>query len=617
MNHKYIKRETFNIGVNVKDAVKSVDQLQIKMSNALKDNNFGLTNYIADRILHSYHARVVAVHRVITNTGARSPGLSEIIPVTNHEYRDLVDRLKYMVDNPKKYHSTPLDRIYILKADGVSKRPLSIPSYIDRCLQSLYHLVLDVYCEHQSDKNSYGFRKLRSPLQAITRAQLSLNSPTHWISTVLEVDIKGCFDNIDHNFLLNNIPMNNIILREWLKCGYVERNTQSIQATYAGVPQGGLISPTLCNMTLNGLEDFLENDLEERLPRIKFIERKAAVLIRFADDMIYLCRSREIAEEALVSIKKFLATRGLEIKESKTRITNLAYQIGTFNFLGANFIRQRNSTVLTKCTKKNYSNTLDKLNTIFRKRPFEMRRIIKQSNPIIRGFLGYYRFLNTSNQKRNLHQAIFKGLGRAAYKHHSERMKSGSQAYRYVKRYYMYSNRKKQNKIKEGESGFTSKWFRHIPYGYSVDEKKTLYLQNPFDFPCKQLQASSKLNYYQISDRTKLRKLSQDLMGNSRRENYLKYHQGTCALCGRDIQADDIVYEIHHVAPRQFLGPDTKTNCVPLCAFPCHVGISKAVARYLSSKDESHISEYESLGLLDIPMKYKKLVQAKDPSLQN
>lgn len=167
---KSIKRKAFDIGVNLRDSVLIVNHLQIKLSNALKNNNLNLAEYLADRIINSYHARILAVHRVMTNSGSKSPSLSEYIPKTNSDYLRMVNDLKQIVKNPKKYMATRLDRIYILKADGKSLRPISIPTNINRALQALFHLVLDVYCEHESDNHSYGFRKLLTPLHAIRRA---------------------------------------------------------------------------------------------------------------------------------------------------------------------------------------------------------------------------------------------------------------------------------------------------------------------------------------------------------------------------------------------------------------------------------------------------------------
>lgn len=140
------------------------------------------------------------------------------------------------------------------------------------------------------------------------------NSAKYRLNCVLEVDIKGCFDNISHDFLLKHVPVNKHILKEWIKCGYTDRVDEKEHELFSGVPQGGIVSPTLCNITLNGLDSFLKEYLENRLAKDKNPDRKFAILIRYADDMIYICRTKRVAELALQGIQEFLKNRGLEIK---------------------------------------------------------------------------------------------------------------------------------------------------------------------------------------------------------------------------------------------------------------------------------------------------------------
>lgn len=269
-----------------------------------------------------------------------------------------------------------------------------------------------------------------------------------------------------------------------------------------------------------------------------------------------------------------------------------------FDFLGAKFFRQPNTTVLTRCTDKNYKSHLDKLNKIFKKLPFDMEKIIKDANPIIRGFLNYSRFLNTSVQKRNIHQHIYKNLGKAAYKYHSRSKSKKTSAYQKVQNLYMYKKRKDPDKVREGESGYTSSWFKYTNPELMFDQKDYVtYLQNPFDYPYQRVKFGIGLNYYQLEDRFKLRRMSLELVGQGKRFKYLKHHLGICASCGRDILADDMKFEIHHVIPKQFYGNDSYKNCVPLCAIPCHRRMSNAVLSYLRTRDSDYIDEFESSGL--------------------
>ena len=159
-------------------------------------------------------------------------------------------------------------------------RPLGIPTMKDRAMQALYLLALEPISETTADLNSYGFRPKRSTADAIAQCFIALgkkNSP-QWI---LEGDIKGCFDNINHNWLLSNIPMDKEILQKWLKAGFIEQRT--LYPTEVGTPQGGIISPTLANMTLDGLEKALGKKFR-KTTRSQSIHQ--VNMVRYADDCV-------------------------------------------------------------------------------------------------------------------------------------------------------------------------------------------------------------------------------------------------------------------------------------------------------------------------------------------
>ena len=152
-------------------------------------------------------------------------------------------------------------------------RPLGIPTMKDRAMQALHLLALEPVSETKADRNSYGFRPERATQDAIGHCFVLLSRKTsaQW---VLEGDIKGCFDNISHEWLINNIPMDKKILHKWLKAGYIHK--RNLYPTEAGTPQGGIISPTLSNMTLDGLEAELK----------KFRRQDKVHMVRYADDFI-------------------------------------------------------------------------------------------------------------------------------------------------------------------------------------------------------------------------------------------------------------------------------------------------------------------------------------------
>jgi RNA-directed DNA polymerase len=192
---------------------------------------------------------LLAISRVTSNKGGKTPGVDDITWLTDNEKIQAIFKL-----NTKGYNPLPLRRIYIPKKDKTKLRPLSIPTIKDRAMQALFLPALEPIAETLSDPNSYGFRKFRSCADAIQQAfkVLCHRYDATWI---FEADIKSCFDKISHLWILNHIPMEKDILEKRLKCGYME-NYRKFN-TEEGTPQGGIISPTIMNMTLDGLETLI------------------------------------------------------------------------------------------------------------------------------------------------------------------------------------------------------------------------------------------------------------------------------------------------------------------------------------------------------------------------
>ena len=183
-----------------------------------------------------------------------------------------------------------------------------------RAMQALHLLALEPIAETTADPNSYGFRPERSTADAAAQCfgVLSRKANAEWI---LEGDIQGCFDNISHDWLIANIPMDKAILQKWLNAGYIHNG--QLFPSNAGTPQGGIISPVLSNMTLDGLEAMLA----KRFPTAKWTGKKLQA-VRYADDFIITGYSKEWLEnEVRPAVVEFLAERGLTLSKDKTKIT--------------------------------------------------------------------------------------------------------------------------------------------------------------------------------------------------------------------------------------------------------------------------------------------------------
>ncbi len=267
-----------------------------------------------------YLAKALAVKRVTSNTGKNTPGVDGILWKDHRAKMQAVHRLKQ-----RGYKAQPLRRIYIPKKNG-KKRPLSIPTMHDRAMQALYKLALAPVAETTADRNSYGFRDGRSCADAVAAAFNALAKPNS-ATWVLEGDISGCYDNISTAWLMENIPLEKRILRQWLNAGYVEKGIAF--PTRKGTPQGGIISPTLANMTLDGLEKAVREAVPYR-SRVNFV--------RYADDFIITGKSKTILESYIVPVvEQFLKERGLELSQDKSKISHITEG---FTFLGQTFLSQ-------------------------------------------------------------------------------------------------------------------------------------------------------------------------------------------------------------------------------------------------------------------------------------
>jgi len=254
--------------IDWKEARRQVRRLQMRIAKAVKENRWNKVNALQYLLTHSFYAKLLAVKRVTSNKGKKTPGVDGVVwKGARAKWRAACSLRR------RGYRPQPLRRIYIPKKNG-KKRPLSIPNMTDRAQQALYKLALAPVAETTADGNSYGFRESRSCADAIQAAFNALSKPNS-AKWVFEADITGCYDNISKEWVLNNIPMDKVVLRKWLEAGYVENGIT--YPTRKGVPQGGIISPTLANMTLDGLEEAVRRAVPRR-SRVNFI--------RYADDCV-------------------------------------------------------------------------------------------------------------------------------------------------------------------------------------------------------------------------------------------------------------------------------------------------------------------------------------------
>ena len=281
-------------------------------------------------------------------------------------------------------------------------------------------MALEPIAETIADINSYGFRPKRSTADAIEQCFIVLakKASAQW---VLEGDIKACFDKISHQWLLENIPMDKEVLKQWLKAGFVHDNEW--YPSDSGAAQGGSASPTIANLTLDGMESLIKS-----LAR----QQDKANFIRYADDFIITGNSKEFLEEKVKPVlKNFLATRGLSLSDEKTRITHIEEG---FDFLGFN-VRKYNGKLLIKPSKKNTKAILEKIrDTIKTRKGVSTEELIKTLNPIIRGWANYHQHVVSKRTFSYVDSQIFNSIWRWCCRKHPNKSN------RWVKDKYFASN---------------------------------------------------------------------------------------------------------------------------------------------------------------------------------
>jgi RNA-directed DNA polymerase len=389
-------------GINWAKVHRHVRGLQTRMVKASQAGRHNKVKALQWLLTHSFSGKALAVKRVTENKGKNTAGVDKVTWKTPAAKTNAIGSMKR-----RGYSPLPLRRVFILKKNG-KQRPLGIPCMIDRAQQALYLLALEPIAETTADPNSYGFRPERSTADAGEQCFncLAKKNSAKW---VLEADIKSCFDQISHDWMVANIPTDKAILKKWLKAGFIYQN--ELFPTDAGTPQGGIISPVAANMTLDGLEAMLG----EKFPRAKSSGLKMN-MVRYADDFIITGNSKEwLEQEVKPAVVEFLAERGLVLSPEKTKTTHIREG---FDFLGWN-IRQYDGKLLMKPSKANVKAHLDKIREVIKANKMaKQASLIRLLNPILRGWANYHSHVVAKETFARVDTDVWSMLWRWAVRRH-------------------------------------------------------------------------------------------------------------------------------------------------------------------------------------------------------
>ena len=491
-------------GKEIEQHKERVKKLQMRMVKAVEQQRYNKVRALQWLLTHSYSAKVLAVHKVTTNKGKKTPGVDGIVWKSPEQKEKAVKSLKR-----KGYKARPLRRIYISKKNG-KKRPLGIPTMQDRAQQALYLMALDPVAETILDNGTYGFRKKRSTADAIEAVFKAAAANADCAEWILEGDIRSCFDEISHDWLLEHIPTDKRMLKEWLKAGFIFEG--SLHETKKGAAQGGIISPCIAGLALNGLG----SRLEKKIKPVHYEKGKSVYskihTIMYADDFVVTGKSCELLEEQILpEIRGFLEERGLELSLEKTKITHISKG---FDFLGQN-IRKYKKKVLIKPSKGNVKNFLEGI-----RQEIKSHKMVKQEeliailNPKIRGWANYHRHVVSKETYSYVDYQIYKSIWKWCRRRHNKKGK------RWISEKYFHS---------EGN--------RNWIFQTTTEENKTVRLQRASDTRIirhKKIQKEANPyaeEWQSYFEEREGERMFEGMSGRKALNNIWKEQKGKCTLC--------------------------------------------------------------------------------------
>jgi len=367
-----------------------VRRLRQRIFTASRDGDLRKVRNLQKLMLRSRANALLSVRRVTElNAGRKTAGVDNVVVVTAPGKAFLADSVQR---HDASWKPKPVKRVYIPKANG-KRRPLGIPVIVDRVKQAQVVNALEPEWEARFEPQSYGFRPGRGCHDAIQRIFITVRGTSTHRRWVLDADLTAAFDRIDHTHLLSvlgSFPAKGLV-EAWLKAGAVDKGR--FAPSEEGTPQGGVVSPLLLNVALHGMEEAAGVLTRRSGSHAGETIKDSPVVVRYADDLVALCVSREQAEEVKSRLTAWLAPRGLAFNEDKTQIVHLDEG---FDFLGFN-VRRYQGKLLIKPSKAAIQRHRKRLAAeMLALHGSNAEAVIMRLNPIIRGWSAYYRSVVSS-----------------------------------------------------------------------------------------------------------------------------------------------------------------------------------------------------------------------------
>jgi RNA-directed DNA polymerase len=556
--------------VNWKKIQLRLNNLQYKIFAAKKKNNMKKVRKLQKTILNSHDFKKLAVRKVSQlNRGKNTAGMD------NKKKLNEKDRVKLTNDLIIKGTAIPVRRAMVPKPNG-ELRPLGIPAMYDRALQALFVMALEPEFEANFEANSYGFRPGRSPIDAMKQIQLCCQQAEKF---VLAADIAKCFDRIDHDKLLELSGQKGKVRRQieaWLNSGNIFEGI--FETTEAGTPQGGVISPLLSNIALDGMEkiigDWAKN---QKLLRpngnpidSKKARRKAIHFIRYADDLVIMHRDLDVVKSCRVILNKFLAERGLALSEAKTKIvhTRLPFELNKpgFEFLGftiKHFDTYHRSSLtahrkrigyrlLAYPSKTSRDKHFQKINDFLNKfKTAKQSYIISKLNPMIIGWMNYFKFSHilTTSIAASMDYILYQKLLSWAKK----KLQVPNKLIGYRKFWHRINGKLQFSYAKSSKKVVTISGYREVAKGYSI---------------AKYVKTKGEASVYNGNIGYWSRRSITPSLKTKIKTKLLKRQNDKCAICNLKFSPGDII-ETDHIHPIAKNGRHVISN-LQLVHASCH-----------------------------------------------
>jgi len=584
-------RETINLNelswnkIKWNNSHQIVRRFQKRIFKASLNNQQRKVHFLQKKLIKSPHAKLVAVQQVTTlNKGKSTPGIDGYVATSDSDKMKLAKNLKL---NGK---ANTIRRVWIPKPKKVEKRPLGIPTIQDRAKQALCKLALEPEWEARFEPNSYGSRPGRRPHDAIETIFLNLRH--HKDKYVYDADILKCFERINHDLLLeklNTFPLMKKQVQAWLKAGIFDElaNQPKTSIPTMGTPQGGIISPLLSNIAMNGLEFHLLNYVSklktkpnpESLRGTK-TKRQALGFVRYVDDILIIHENEEIMKLLIQETKDWLANIGLEISEDKSKLKKASQ---SFEYLGFNIILvKRHNKYRVKITpsKKNKKAIIEKVSSVIsRNKAVSSYHLICKLRPILLGWGNYFKYCECAKTFQAIDNIIYQQIRAWVFRRaiRQGRMKVKENYFPSGKIYVFQGQKHQANWILNGSTKVKKGELRenHLP--------KLSWIKSE-----KHIKVKSTASVYDSDEIYWAMRTPIHCVYSTRVKTLLRMQKGKCQYCNQHFTVEDTL-EVDHIIPKAKGGKDEYKNLQLLHRY-CHVQKTRLTGNILQEPDEGKLS---------------------------